>query len=100
VDTITITDRNGEGGRARVDVTVRPMTAAANPASIRVNGTANVVAASGVAPFTFAITNRESNGSSINNTGRYTAGTTPGIDTITVTDSKGTRVTVTITVTP
>jgi RHS repeat-associated protein len=99
IDTITITDRNGEGGRAVVKVKVRPMTAAANPTTVPVNGTAQVTASSGVSPFTFAITNRESTGSTINTNGQYRAGTTPGIDTITVTDRKGTRVTVTITVT-
>ena len=59
-DTITITDRNGDGGRARVQVSVSPMTVAASPAAVGVNGTSTVTAVSGVAPFTFSITSRES----------------------------------------
>jgi hypothetical protein len=97
-DTITITDRNGEGGRARVQVTVRPMTAAANPASVAVGASSQISAAGGVTPFAFAITNRESSGSTIDGNGRYRAGTTPGVDTITVTDRNGTRLTVTVAV--
>jgi YD repeat-containing protein len=99
IDTVTITDRKGEGGRARVEITVQPMTAAANPPAVAVNDTSTITAASGVTPFSFAITNRESTGSTVNTNGEYRAGTTPGVDTITVTDRKGTRVTVTVTVT-
>ncbi|MFQ5641138.1 MAG: hypothetical protein ACE5IR_24435, partial [bacterium] len=98
-DTITIIDRNGEGGRARVDVTVRPMTVSPAFPSVQANNSITLVANSGVTPFTFGISNRESNGSAINNNGRYTAGSTPGTDTITITDSKGTRITATVTVT-
>ncbi|MFQ5631929.1 MAG: hypothetical protein ACE5I1_24425, partial [bacterium] len=98
-DTITITDRNGDGGRARVEVTVRPMTVSPASPSVQVNNSITLVASSGVTPFTFEITNRESNGSTIANDGRYTAGSTPGTDTITITDSKGTRITATVAVT-
>ena len=34
IDTVTITDRNGEGGRARVEITVQPLTVAANPPEV------------------------------------------------------------------
>ncbi|ASC72317.1 Putative deoxyribonuclease RhsC [Halomicronema hongdechloris C2206] len=95
-DTITITDRDGDGGRARVQVMVRPMTAAINPVQVAAGATANVTVQSGVSPFDFSIVNRESEGSSIDSSGRYTAGTTPGVDTIQVTDDNGTQVTVTI----
>jgi hypothetical protein len=100
VDTITITGRNGDGGRARVTVTVLPMTVAVNPAVVPPGGTAQVTVTRGVAPFSFAITNRESPGSTINNSGLYKAGNTLGtdIDTITVTDSRGTRLVTTVTV--
>ena len=99
VDTITITDRNGDGGRARVQVSVNPMTVTANPAAIGVSATSTIVVASGVTPIRFEITHRESTGSTINNSGEYHSGTDPGADTITVTDAKGTRLTVTVTVT-
>ena len=98
-DTITVTDRNGDGGRARVDVTVLPMTAAANPAAVAQGATSTITAQRGVTPFSFAITNRESTGSTIDGNGQYKAGTAPGTDTITVTDKVGTRLTVTVTVT-
>ena len=99
VDTITITDRNGDGGRARVQVSVNPMTVTANPPTIGVSATSTIIVASGVAPIRFEITHRESTGSTINNSGEYHSGTELGADTITVTDAKGTRLTVTVTVT-
>ncbi|UBF27071.1 hypothetical protein K9N68_03620 [Kovacikia minuta CCNUW1] len=100
VDTITITDRDGDGGRARVQITVNPMTVRAEAASVRFGNKTRVIAEKGIPPYKFEISNRESNGSTIDNQGQYTAGTTPGSDTITVTDSQKVRLTVVIIVTP
>ena len=58
VDTITVTDRNDDGGRACADVTVLPMIVSANPAAVAQGDTATVTAQRGVTPFSFAITNR------------------------------------------
>jgi YD repeat-containing protein len=100
IDTITITDRNGDGGRARVQITVNPMTIRAEAASVSLRTKTKVIAEKGVSPYTYSITNRESTGSTIDSQGQYTAGTTPGSDTITATDKQGTRLTVVIAVTP
>jgi RHS repeat-associated protein len=98
-DTVTVTDRNGEGGRARVDVQVRPMTATATPPSVAAGGQSTISAQSGVTPFAFQITHRESTGSTVSGAGLYTGGSTPGLDTVRVTDARGTQVSVTVTVT-
>ncbi len=87
--TLTISDFQG------------PLTIGPSAISVSVGETVEFVAVGGTSPYTFSISLPPGSGSpSIDPaTGVYTAGSTPGTDTVTVTDAAAASVTATVTVT-
>lgn len=98
-NTLTPSGANIQFAIPKANITITPPVLL--PATSTVAPTANVnfTAYGGTQSFTYAITTNNSGGSIVAGTGVYTAGSTPGTDTITATDTASNTATATVTVT-
>ena len=74
------------------NITVKPIIATVAPPAVDGGGTAQVNVTGGVAPLKFEVSDAQTTGPKVDNTGAYTAGSGLGaamVDTITITDRNG-----------